>query len=167
LSVNLNALGDRQLIDLYTDIEDEFRIRKMIKGNKGLVDGLSEYILPPIYGLTINENASEEGYDAIGRFGGKYQIKGRRLTKKNTCQAEFPSDTDWSPSIQNFDYLLFVVYDNRYKVVEAYEASWRFIFSNRGKLKKSKYQIPVNTFRKNAQSQDCFDIMDKIHPIWK
>lgn len=111
-TVDVEDLSTRELLDLYVDIQDQFRQRGVSRSANALTGNLAEYIFLETFGWKPAK-PSQKGFDAKGD-GIRYQIKARRFSRAGgTRQMGAIRDLD------GFDVLAVVLFDRRYSVVVA------------------------------------------------
>ena len=71
-----------ELLRLHCKILDELRDRKVLRSSNGPAGDYAELLCAKAFDLTLQPNSSA-GYDAIDADGFRYEIKCRRLTKRN------------------------------------------------------------------------------------
>ena len=112
---DLTSLTPVNLLRTHTSIVEELKRRDIVRTSNNPIAGYTEWLVSSKLGLHLEGN-SKSGYDATGRDGSRYEIKGRRITSKN-------SSTQLSV-IRNlakaqFDFLIGVLFDEHYSVVYA------------------------------------------------
>jgi hypothetical protein len=147
---DLVGSAPEELLALYATIVDELIDQKVVRSSNNPVADYSEYLAARAFGLSLVANANL-GYDAISPDGVRYQVKARRLTRRNRSrQLGFirglagPSDP--------FDLLLGILFNQDFTVLRAalipidiiranvarvdYVNGWRFI------LREAVWAIP-------------------------
>jgi len=110
--MNLTSTSVLELLELYADVADELRRRKICRTANNPAGDYAESLVSAALGLTLTAN-SHRGYDALDRIGKRFEIKGRRLSTKNERpQLSVIRDMPAAP----FDYLVGVVFDRRYRI---------------------------------------------------
>lgn len=109
---NLTAAG---LLNLHAQIGEELRERGIVRSANNPTGDLAEYLFCAAFGWTQAPN-SEPGYDATGPDGTRYQIKGRRVHRRNPSRQ--------LSAIRNlagmhFDMLAGVIFDDNFRVIRA------------------------------------------------
>jgi hypothetical protein len=79
---SLASATPAQLLAQYAGILAELRRRGIVRSANSPVGDYTEHLVATALGLDLAAN-STAGYDAVGRDGARYQIKGRRLTRAN------------------------------------------------------------------------------------
>lgn len=105
----------RELLNQYYEIEQELRRREVISTFNKVTGDLAEFLFRNAFGWTKAPN-SEKGFDATDTAGIRYQIKCRRLHKRNgSRQLSFIRNLPEKP----FDVLAAVLLDEKYSVGRA------------------------------------------------
>lgn len=104
-----------ELLSFHCGINEELRNRGILRSANNPTGDLSEHLFCKAFGWEQAAN-SVKGYDAIGQNGERYQIKGRRVHKRNKSRQ--------LSSIRNidknqFDVLASVIFDDDYNVILA------------------------------------------------
>ena len=111
--MNLKAQSIPELLALHAALLEELRARGVLRSENNPTGDLAEYLFCSAYGWQQYSN-SEKALDATGEDGTRYQIKGRRLTRRNQSrQLSAIRDLD------GFDVLAAVLFDELYRVVRA------------------------------------------------
>jgi hypothetical protein len=105
------------LLQSFAAILDELRQRGVVRSRNNPIADYAEWLVAKQLGLQLTGN-SNRGYDAISPQDTKYQIKGRRLS--------IPKSSRQLSVIRNlggreFDYLIAVLFDHNFGVMEAYK----------------------------------------------
>ena len=113
--INLQNLKDSDLLQLYANLMEKLRQRKLIRSSNNPVSDYAEKIVCEKMKLSI-QGKSSKGYDAIDEKSGiKYQIKARRVTRHNKSrQLGVIRNIDQ----KLFDYLIVVIFDESFKPIE-------------------------------------------------
>jgi hypothetical protein len=82
MAFELESLSTQDLLQHYSRILDELRLRKVVRTSNSPIGDYAEWLIANQLGLTLVSN-STSGYDAVDVNGVKFQIKGRRLTPRN------------------------------------------------------------------------------------
>jgi predicted RNA-binding Zn-ribbon protein involved in translation (DUF1610 family) len=77
------GMDDRQLLSAYGALMDELKRRGIVRSSNNPVADYAEALVCQALGLS-REVPSRAGFDALGRDGRRYQIKGRRLTEQDS-----------------------------------------------------------------------------------
>ncbi len=113
----LRTASVSQLLRGFAAILDELRDRGVVRSRNNPLADYTEWLVARQLGLRLTGN-STRGYDAIGLQGTKYQIKGRRLsTPKSSRQLGVVRNL----AGQEFHYLIGVLFDHDFRVIEAYK----------------------------------------------
>lgn len=114
----LDGLSDRQLLHLYAEVMDKLKDLGIIRSGNNPVSDYAEYLVSKRLGLDQTK-CSEKGVDAIGPDKTKYQIKARRLTRRNSSrQLGIIRDLNQSPP--PFDFCVAVLFNEYFEPIEAY-----------------------------------------------
>ena len=137
MATSLEPFSVDELLQLYVQLMEELRRRKVLRSSNNPVADYTEHLVSAKLGLTLISNSSA-GFDATDGAGAKYQIKGRRLTLHN-------SSTELS-AIRNlasrpFDFLVAVVYHPDFRVSYAAKVPVDVV------LELSKYTKHTNAHR--------------------
>jgi hypothetical protein len=135
LQVSLHRQSTKQLLKTYSMIMDELLARKVIRTYNNPTGDYAETLFQKALRWTLQPN-SNAGYDATSDDGKRYEIKGRRITKRNGSRQ--------LGAIRNleknkFDYLAGILFNDDYSVNKA-------VLIPRKKLKEMKniYSSHVN-----------------------
>ncbi len=79
---NLKGKSVPQLLALHVDIMEELRERNVVRSANNPTGDYAEYLFRKAYGWTLEHN-SAKAFDATDNDGKRYQIKGRRIHKRN------------------------------------------------------------------------------------
>lgn len=111
----LKSLSVAELLVLHAQVGEELRDRGVVRSANNPTGDLAEYLFCRAFGWQQSPN-SERGYDAIGPDGIRYQIKGRRIHRRNKSrQLSAIRDIDGG----HFDVLAGVLFDDDFKVMKA------------------------------------------------
>jgi hypothetical protein len=120
------SLSSRDLLDLHSRLTDELRDRGVIRSANNLTGDLAEYLFCKAFGWTLAGN-SHPAADATGTDGLLYQIKARRITKRNPSrQAGAMRALDKG----GFHMLAGVLFDARFSVIRAAIVPHALVLSN-------------------------------------
>lgn len=112
---NLSPLTVAQLLTLHSEIGEELRTRGIVRSANNPTGDLAEYLFCTAFGWQQAPN-SERGFDAIGGDGTRFQIKGRRIHRRNPSrQLSAIRDLDGG----RFDVLAGVLFDDDFHVKRA------------------------------------------------
>ena len=112
---NLQQLTTSALLSLHVEIGEELRSRGVVRSANNPTGDLAEHLFCTAFRWTQAPN-SERGYDAVDVNGTRYQIKGRRVNRRNKSRQ--------LSAIRNldechFDILAGVLFDENYTVIRA------------------------------------------------
>jgi len=112
----MHGLRDKtiaELLALHAAVMEELRERGVLRSANNPTGDLAEYLFCEAFGWAQEKN-SAKGFDATGKDGTRYQIKGRRLHQRNKSrQLSAIRDLD------GFDVLAAVLLDDDYRVTRA------------------------------------------------
>ncbi len=111
----LKNLTVAELLNLHTQIGEELRARGIVRSANNPTGDLAEYLFCAAFGWTQAPN-SEPGYDATGADGTRYQIKGRRIHRRNPSR-QLSAMRDLAG--MHFDMLAGVIFDDYFRVIKA------------------------------------------------
>jgi hypothetical protein len=106
------SLTTQQLLNYYSQILDELRIRKIIRTANSPIGDYAEWLVARRLGLTLVPN-STSGHDAIDASGIKFQIKGRRITQRNKSRQ---LGVIRNLESHDFDFLIAVLFNEQIEV---------------------------------------------------
>lgn len=102
-----------ELLKLHAEIMEELRTRNVLRSANNPTGDLAEYLFCAAFGWNQAPN-SVKGFDATDGAGMRYQIKGRRIHRRNPSrQLSAIRDLD------GFDVLAAVLFDDDYNIVRA------------------------------------------------
>lgn len=111
----LDKMTVAELLTLHTKIIEELRSRSVVRSANNPTGDLAEYLFCRTFGWQQAPN-SERGFDATGEDRTRYQIKGRRIHKRNKSrQLSAIRDLDGG----HFDVLAGVLFDDDFNVIRA------------------------------------------------
>lgn len=111
----MKSLSVAELLVLHAQVGEELRDRGVVRSANNPTGDLAEYLFCRAFGWQQAPN-SERGYDAMGPDGIRYQIKGRRIHRRNKSrQLSAIRDIDGG----HFDVLAGVLFDDDFNVVKA------------------------------------------------
>lgn len=116
--VELHQLTDAELARLWAEVMTELRARDLVRSANNPVADFSERIAADRLSLTLVENKSAKGFDAVDSSGQRYQIKGRRLTPQNGSR-QLSAIRDLGD--QQFDFLVAVIFDQWLRLAEMWK----------------------------------------------
>ncbi|MGR2661805.1 DUF6998 domain-containing protein [Chromobacterium haemolyticum] len=116
----LNGLSVRDLLGLHGQILTRLREAKVLRSENNPTGDYTEWLLASKLGLRLEPNSSK-GFDAVDANGERIQIKGRRVTPRNTSrQLSVIRQLEGQP----FDWLLAVIFDENWEVLRAMKLPW-------------------------------------------
>ncbi|AOZ50501.1 hypothetical protein [Chromobacterium vaccinii] len=116
----LDGLSVGALLNLHGQILARLREAKVLRSENNPAGDYTEWLLVQKLGLRLEPNSSK-GFDAIDANGERIQIKGRRVTSRNTSrQLSVIRQLEEQP----FDWLLAVIFDENWKVLRAMKLPW-------------------------------------------
>lgn len=125
---------ESELFAMHNSVLDELQRRGVVRTQNNPVGDYSEWLVSKVLGLKLAPN-SAKGFDATDSEKNRYQIKGRRITKKNkSAQLGVIRGLDDS----DFDFLIAVIFDESWKVVRAAKIPHKAI------SELSKYRKRIN-----------------------
>lgn len=110
---NLDTKSVAELLALHTAALEELRQREILRSANNPTGDLAEYYFCAAFGWA-QENNSKKAFDAIGNAGVRYQIKGRRVHRRNKSR-QLSAIRD----LQGFDFLAAVLFDDDYRIMRA------------------------------------------------
>ncbi|CAB4327808.1 hypothetical protein GJU89_15430 [Brucella sp. 09RB8918] len=111
----VKALSVAELLVLHAQIGEELRDRGVVRSANNPNGDLAEYLFCHAFGWQQAPN-SERGYDATGADGTRYQIKGRRIHRRNKSR-QLSAIRDINGG--HFDVLAGVLFDDDFNVMKA------------------------------------------------
>lgn len=113
--IDLSGLTSMELLTLHAGVADALRDRGITRTSNNPTGDLAEYLFCKAFDWKQNGN-SNPNFDAIDSDGNRYQIKGRRSTRRNKSrQLSAIRDIDG----EHFDYLAGVIFHEDYTVMRA------------------------------------------------
>ena len=139
--MDIDKLSTEEIVSLYPKILKELKSRNVITTNN-LIGELGEYLAIENYNKIANlptlqkATASTQNIDAISNKGERYSIK----SASGTATGVFHSLS----GEKDFEFLIIVIFDKDYQLVNILEYSWEE-FLNIRKIKKpeNKFNIPL------------------------
>lgn len=113
--MNPVELSVAELLVLHARIGEELRTRGVVRSANNPTGDLAEYLFCKAFGWTQAQN-SVRGYDATGPDGTRYQIKARRLHRRNKSR-QLSAIRDIGGG--HFDVLAAVLFDDDFQVLRA------------------------------------------------
>jgi len=111
----LNTMSVAELLSLHAEIGETLRIRGVVRSANNPTGDLAEYLFCHAFGWDQAPN-SEKGFDATGEGGVRYQIKGRRIHRRNKSRQ---LSAVRNLSSRPFDMLAAVLFDDEFCVTKA------------------------------------------------
>ena len=132
--IDLLKYTPKNLLRLHASIINELIRRKIVRTRNNPIGDYTEWLVSKTLGLKLIKS-SASGYDAINKNGTRFQIKGRQvMTDKANRQLSAIRELD----AKNFDYLIAVIFDAEYNIIEAVKVPNKII------KKYAYYQKHVN-----------------------
>ncbi|CDX58770.1 conserved hypothetical protein [Mesorhizobium plurifarium] len=104
-----------ELLVVHAQVAEELRSRGVVRSANNPTGDLAEYLFCRAFGWHQSPN-SERGYDAVGQDGTRYQIKGRRIHRRNKSR-QLSAIRDIGGG--HFDVLAGVLFDDDFNVIRA------------------------------------------------
>lgn len=122
----LKQFSDLELLQGYAAVMDELRSRRILRTANNPVADYTEWLVCRALGLEQQAN-SNAGYDGVCLEGKRYEIKSRRVTRKNgSVQLSALRNLDAA----HFDYLVGVIYESDFSIRYAAKVPHRLIAPN-------------------------------------
>ena len=112
---DLAQLTVAELLALHAQIGEDLRSRAVLRTANNPTGDLAEYLFCTAFSWTQAPN-SERGFDATGPDGTRFQIKGRRVHRRNPSR-QLSATRDLAGG--HFDVLAGVIFDDDFCVVRA------------------------------------------------
>lgn len=112
---HVKTLSVAELLVLHAQIGEELRERGVVRSANNPTGDLAEYLFCRAFGWQQAPN-SVRGYDAIGPDGTRYQIKGRRIHRRNKSR-QLSAIRDIEKG--HFQVLAAVLFDDDFQVMKA------------------------------------------------
>ena len=113
----IKTMNEKDLLKLHSNILLELKNRNVIRTLNNPIADYCEWIISQKFGWKL-ENNSKSGYDCIDNDNKKVQIKCRKIENlKGSRQLGIIRNLDTEP----FDYLIAVIFNNQYEILEAYK----------------------------------------------
>lgn len=113
--IDLNQFSVAELLSLHARIGEDLRARGIARSVNNPTGDLAEYLFCKAFGWEQAPN-SEHGFDATGMDGTRYQIKGRRIHRRNKSrQLSAIRNLQSRP----FDVLAGVLFDDEFRIMRA------------------------------------------------
>ena len=113
----------RELLIGHVQIAEELRTRNVLRSANNPTGDLAEHLFHTAFGWQLAAN-SERGFDAKGGDGIRYQIKGRRIDRRNPSR-ELSAIRNLDDKL--FDMLAAVLFDHYYDVMRAALIPWTVV----------------------------------------
>ncbi|MCL6406240.1 hypothetical protein EXT70_11230 [Dickeya dadantii] len=110
-------MSNVELLTLHSEILTQLRSRGVIRTKNNPVGDYAEWLVSTALGMNLLNNSSP-GIDAVDSDGKKVQIKARRVTSDNPSR-QLSALRNYEAG--HFDYLVAVIFDEDYKVLDAYK----------------------------------------------
>ncbi len=124
--IDFQSINDQDLLQLYCDLMEELRERKIVRTSNNPVADYAERVAVERLGL-IHAEKEARGFDATDKNSTKYQIKGRRITKHNNSR-QLGVIRDLEEHL--FDHLIAVIFDEHLSLQEIWKIPHNFIKAN-------------------------------------
>ena len=162
MKIKFNKQTDKDLLEVYAELMEEMRIRKLIRSNNNPVSDYAEKLVIEKFGLELCSK-STTGYDAINtKTKVKFQIKARRLTKHNKSrQLGVIRNIDE----KLFDFLIVILFDDLFNVVEAYKVPFPVVFKTakeHGRWNDQQHGYILHADNKLTSKAKVIDITSKF-----
>lgn len=113
--IDLDQLSIPELLSLHAQIGETLRERGIVRSANNPTGDLAEFLFCKAFGWEQAPN-SERGFDATSADGTRYQIKGRRVHRRNKSR-QLSAIRDLSGG--HFDVLAGVIFDDDFRVIRA------------------------------------------------
>ena len=140
---DLASLTVAELLLLHARIGEELRDRGVMRSANQPTGDLAEYLFCRAFGWTQAPN-SERGHDATGPDGTRYQIKGRRIHRRNLSR-QLSAIRDINGG--HFDVLAAVLFDDDFKVMKAALIPIAFV------IEVSRFTAHTNSYKFMLQDE--------------
>ena len=111
----MKGLSVAELLLLHAQVGEELRERGIVRSANNPTGDLAEYLFCKAFGWRQAPN-SERGFDAVGSDGVRYQIKGRRIHRRNKSR-QLSAIREIEGGL--FDVLAGVLFDDDFNVMKA------------------------------------------------
>jgi len=123
--LNFHSMSTAEILKCHVDLMEELRNRDILRSANNPTGDLAEYLFCRAFGWEQAAN-SKAGYDATDDAGIRYQIKGRRVHRRNSSrQLSALRKLTANP----FDVLAAVLFDDDYNVTRAALIPHQFVAS--------------------------------------
>ena len=109
----MNAKSIAELLALHSAIMEELRGRNVLRSSNNPTGDLAEYLFCAAFGW-YQEGNSKKAFDATDDQGARYQIKGRRIHRRNKSR-QLSAIRDFD----GFEILAAVLFDDDYRITRA------------------------------------------------
>jgi hypothetical protein len=123
--MNIKKYETHELFGLYSSVIEELMDRKVIRTANNPVADFAEYLVAQKMHLKLAAS-STAGYDALDEKGVRYQIKSRRNNDHNNSRQ---LGVIRNLEQDKFDYLVGIIFNRDFNVLEAYQIPHRIILS--------------------------------------
>jgi hypothetical protein len=113
--LSVDALSAKELLLLHTQIGERLREKGVLRSANNPTGDLAEHLFCIAFGWQLANN-SVKGYDALSSDGKRFQIKGRRVHRRNPSR-QLSAIRDIVGN--HFDFLAAVLFDDDYGVTKA------------------------------------------------
>lgn len=116
--MNIDTLSTHKLLNLYSDVMNKLRERKILRSGNNPVSDYAEYFVARELGLELMANSNKEcdAFDLKSNI--KYQIKSRRITRySNSKQLGVIRNLEKA----KFDFLIAVIFNENFDIIESYK----------------------------------------------
>jgi len=159
---DLARLQPKELFQLHADVMEELYRRKIVRSSNNPTGDLAEMLFCQAFSWQ-QENNSNAHFDAVDPgCGAKYQIKARRVTKRNPSrQLSAIRNLDGG----HFQFVAGVLFDERYAIKQAAFIPHRVI------LEGAKFVSKTNSHKfmfrnKVMQLPGVEDVTDRLRAVW-
>ena len=155
----LKTLTPKQLLQLTGEVIDELHSRKIVRtGNNPLAD-YTEWLVAKRFGWTLVD-PSVQGYDAIDPVTKmRYEIKARRITPRNKSRQ---LSAIRSIDAEHFDFLVAVIYDENYDIVQAFKIP-RDVIKQRGRHNPHTNSLILRARNSLSEESGVDDITNQLN----
>ena len=139
---NLKKKSVIELLGLHVDIMKELRAYGVLRSANNPTGDLAEYLFCEAFGWQ-RAGKEQRGFDATGKDGTRYQIKGRRIDNYRKNSSRRLSSIKY---LEDFSVLAGVLFDDDYQI-------------------KRAALIPVDIVRANRTKSNAFHLRDSVWEI--
>lgn len=115
--MNLETMTTLELLQLQSQSIDELRRREVVRTGNAPLGDYTEWLIANTLGWKLAGN-SQKGFDATDDGGTRYQIKGRRPTKRNPSR-QLSAIRKLDDHL--FDFVIAVIFNVDFRVQEAWQ----------------------------------------------